>query len=156
VNPLTHTSTLSIISAMITPAVLILASGSLVTSTLTRLARVTDRARVLIDRVRDFRASGESVQEARYAKLLKDYVYRTGLIERALSAYYLAIGLFVGASLTIAFGNVIDEVAPWLPTTLVVAGAVLLLVGSLAIFLETNMAAGILRRDIELLESGQH
>ena len=41
---------LAIVSAMITPAILILAAGSLVSSTLVRLGRIVDQTRVLVDR----------------------------------------------------------------------------------------------------------
>jgi len=42
-NPLAAGSSLTIVSAMITPAILILAAGSLVNTTLVRLGRAVDR-----------------------------------------------------------------------------------------------------------------
>lgn len=143
-------SGLSIISAMMTPAILLLASGNLVSSTLTRIARVFDRAREIIDRTRLARLADDIVATELLETMLRSYLRRTGLLERALSAYYLAIGLFVAASLAIAFDNVIGNAVPWLATALVVAGAILLLLGSLAIFLETNLAAGVLRHEISI------
>lgn len=148
-NPL-GVSGLSIISAMITPAVLLLASGSLVASTLTRIARVFDRARDIIERTRAARVAKDAYAEELLQLMLRSYLRRTSLLERALSAYYLAIGLFVGSSLAIAFDNVIGSFAPWLATALVVLGAIFLLLGSLAIFLETNLAAGVLRQEIAI------
>jgi hypothetical protein len=143
-------SGISIISAMITPAILLLASGNLVSSTLTRIARVFDRAREIIDRARTARAANDVVAAELLEAMLRSYLRRTSLLERALSAYYLAIGLFVTASLAIAFDNVIGHAVPWLSIALVVSGAILLLLGSLAIFLETNLAAGVLRHEIAI------
>jgi len=148
-NPL-GASGISIISAMITPAILLLASGNLVSSTLTRIARVFDRAREIIDRARAARAAGDALAAELLEGLLRSYLRRTSLLERALSAYYLAIGLFVAASLAIAFDNIIGHIVPWLSIAFVVAGAILLLLGSLAIFLETNLAAGVLRHEIAI------
>lgn len=143
-------SGLSIISAMITPAVLLLASGSLVSSTLTRIARVFDRAREIIERTQAARAAKDAVSEELLQLMLRSYLRRTSLLERALSAYYLAIGLFVAGSLAIAFDNVIGAHVPWLATAFVVLGAIFLLLGSLAIFLETNLATGVLRQEIAI------
>lgn len=143
-------SSLAVISAMITPAILILASGNLVTSTLTRLSRVTDRARRLIAEVREARTGTDEQSIAFHNELLAHYRRRTSLIERALSAYYGAIGLFVTASLAIALDNFLRDTIPWLAVVLVVTGAILLLSGTIALVLETRLGAGVLRREIEL------
>ena len=45
----TLSSALAVLTAMITPAVLISACGALILSTSTRLGRVVDRVRMLID-----------------------------------------------------------------------------------------------------------
>ena len=57
-NPLAPNPGLAIISTMITPAVLILAAGSMVTSTFSRLVRISDRARALMAAVDDARKTG--------------------------------------------------------------------------------------------------
>jgi hypothetical protein len=64
---------LSIISAMITPAILILATGSLVASTLTRLGRIVDRARSLLRDIREFRITGDTINAALSEDWLKSY-----------------------------------------------------------------------------------
>ena len=46
------TSSLAVLTAMITPAVLISASGTMILSTSSRLGRVVDRVRSLSDRLR--------------------------------------------------------------------------------------------------------
>ena len=144
--------TLSIISAMITPAILILASGSLVTSTLARLARVVDRARVIIERRNAVRAAGDARAGALYSDLLDFYRRRAGMVERALSGFYAAIGFFVATSLTIALDNFMQNVVPWLAVALTIGGVLLLFAGTLALTIETSMGAGALYREITMSE----
>jgi hypothetical protein len=155
-NPLTggHGSlpSTALISAMITPAILILATGSLVTSTLTRLSRVVDRTRFLIERLQQALREGDDVRAETNRMLLRRYTRRNALVERALSAYYLAIGFFVAACLAIAFDNFMRDTVPWLAPALTVAGAIVMLLGTIAIFLETNMAHNIMVLEIQLTE----
>jgi hypothetical protein len=140
---------LAIISAMITPSILILAAGSLVASTLTRIARVVDRARTLIDRIPQYRAAGDEASIAVAKGWLRDYQRRGALAERALQLYYLAIGLFVAGSLAITIDNLTQHAIPWLSLALVVSGAACLFFGTAALVLETNIATGTLRSEIE-------
>ena len=56
------TSSLAVLTAMITPAVLISASGTMILSTSTRLGRVVDRVRSLSDRLRQLANNDASVE----------------------------------------------------------------------------------------------
>ncbi len=141
-------SSLALISAMITPAFLIVATGSLVASTLTRLARIVDRARVLVDRIGAHRDQADEAAVARETKWLRTYARRAALAERALTTYYVAIGLFVAGSLAITFDNLTRDSVPWLSLALVVAGAIFLFLGTAALVIETNIATGTLREEI--------
>lgn len=143
---------LSIISTMITPAVLILAAGNLVMSTFTRLVRISDRARVMIDRLDVARAKPDAPAVALYTALLEEYRRRSVLVERALSAFYLAIGLLVMASLSIAVDRMLGDRIPWVPVGFTMVGAVVLLAGTMSLFLETRISSGAIRREIELHE----
>lgn len=140
---------LRVISAMITPAILILATGSLVASTLSRLSRTGDRARALLDRLVELRAAGDSVQAQLYARWLLTYRRRSGLTERALTCFYTAIFLFVASSLAIALDEFTKDRLPWLSLVLVLGGSMLLFAGVAALVLETNMATGQLRHEID-------
>jgi uncharacterized protein DUF2721 len=142
---------LSIISAMITPAILILASGNLVASTLTRLGRIVDRARTLIDQLAECQARGDSRGSASLIEKLRIYRRRSLFVGRALSAYYAAIGFFIVTSLVIAFDNFIRPLVAWLPVALSVMGVVLLLLGTVALVVETNLASGMLAREIDII-----
>jgi hypothetical protein len=142
-------SVLGVISAMITPAILILATGSLVASTLTRLARVVDRARVLLADTVAARERGDERETRTYARWLRAYLRRSAFAERALTLYYVAIFLFVTASLSIALEHLTRSVIPWFSLVLVLAGAAALCAGTGALVIETNIATGMLRAEID-------
>lgn len=144
-------SSLSIISAMITPAILILASGNLVSSTLTRLSRIVDRARALGDHLATKGEAMTGVASAELADILRIYRRRSAFVARALTAYYAAIGFFIVTSLTIALDNFMQSLVPWLAVVLTVIGVLLLLLGTLALVIETNLASGMLGRELDVL-----
>ncbi len=56
-------SALSVLTAMITPAVLISACGTMILSTSTRLGRVVDRVRALSDRLEELANSKPDVMK---------------------------------------------------------------------------------------------
>jgi len=148
-NPGHLSGLLSIISAMITPAILILATGSLVASTLTRLGRIVDRARSLLRDIREFRITGDTLNAALSEDWLKSYDRRAAFAERALTIYYIAIFLFVAASLAIAIDDITRGYVPWLALVLTVSGAFCLFAGTAALVLETNIATGQIRLEID-------
>lgn len=146
---------LGVIASMITPAFLILSAANLISSTLVRLARTVDRARVVIERMETRRKSGDAAGAAADAATLALYGTRGSLVQVALSSYYLAIGCFVASSLAIAVTDFTARRGSWLPTWLTVAGAVLLLAGTALLFAETRMATRMLRAEIaSALEGG--
>lgn len=156
VNPFAVESPLAgVISQMITPAVLILAAGSLVSSTLTRLARSVDRARVLIRRGQEARASGNGVQLERIECILATQQRRVELAEQALSLYHLSIGLFVASSLAIAVNALLAGRIAWVSGAIAILGGMTLLTGSVMLFLETNLAAGGVRDAITAYRAGE-
>jgi hypothetical protein len=142
---------LAVISAMITPAILILATGSLVSSTLIRVGRIVDRARIIMDQVAELRRAGDETRAAITVGWLLQYRRRAALVERALTLYYSAIGVFVAGSLAITIDDLTRDAVPWLSLCLVVIGAIFLFAGTVALVIETNMATGGLRREIDLL-----
>jgi hypothetical protein len=142
-------SYLAIISASLTPAILILATGSLVASTLVRLTRITDRARELIDGIDVARQAGDEERVKIDILWLRTYLRRSTLAERALTFYYSAIGLFVASSLAITVDDLTHDSVPWLSLCLVVGGALLLFGGTASLVIEANVATGTLRAEIE-------
>jgi Protein of unknown function (DUF2721) len=148
----TPLSGLGVISALVAPALLILSVASLVGSTLSRIARIGDRARKTIAELDVFRST-HNAEGIRFCRsLLSVYRRRSRLAELALSAYYLSVGLLVAGSLAIALDHFLRGPLPWLASTITMAGALLLLLGTLLLFLETRMAAGALRNEIDFSE----
>jgi hypothetical protein len=145
----TGSSFLAIISASLTPAILILATGSLVTSTLTRLNRITDRARDLIEGIDAARERDDEELVQLDILWLRTYLRRSTLAERALTFYYTAIFFFVASSLAITIDDLTRDAVPWLSLLLVVGGALLLFAGTASLVIEANLATGALRAEIE-------
>ena len=94
-----------VLTAMITPAVLISACGALILSTSARLARVFDRVQMLKTEVEAL-LDGKLSHPDERMKLLKVQTRkqrtRAWLIQKAMAALYTATVLFVASSLAIA------------------------------------------------------
>jgi hypothetical protein len=92
-------SALEVLSAMITPAVLISACGMLVLSTSNRLVHVIERVRDLSDRFERLMEFESSKRQAEKRLMLISQLElltsRARLLQRSLTALYSAIGIFV-------------------------------------------------------------
>src|SRR5438045_2450590 len=92
---------ISVLSAMITPAVLISACGSLILATSDRLSKAVTRTREISIQLGPLAASGHSPEleeERRMLFVQLDYVTtRSRLLQRALSRLYAALAFFVGS-----------------------------------------------------------
>ncbi len=147
-----------VLGAMITPAVLISASGTLVLSTSNRLTRVVDRVRVLADEVEglyDDTHGGDATVRDRKRRLIQDQLPRLSqralLLRTALTTLYIAIGLLVATSISIGLVALIEWRYGWLPVTLGLAGSGALLVGSLLLVREARLAVGSTLQEMEFV-----
>ena len=134
---------LDLLSAMITPAVLISACGTLIFSTANRLARVVDRVRALTRLLEQLYASdqGDFVVERREEseRQLSLQARRSGIIQRALTALYVSLGLFVATTVSIGVAGLAPHVS-WLPTVLGITGTIVLFYASILLINETRLA----------------
>ncbi len=141
-----------ILGAMITPAVLISASGTLVLSTSNRLSRVVDRVRVLAKEAEDM--TGAKLHD--HARLLSDQLPRLGqralLLRTTMTVLYCAIGLLVGCSLAIGLEAVLHGEPPWIPVGLGILGAGALLHASLLLIHEARLAVGSTLEELEAVK----
>ncbi|HKF43231.1 MAG TPA: DUF2721 domain-containing protein [Thermoanaerobaculia bacterium] len=139
-----NTAAGEVLGAMITPAVLISASGTLVLSTSNRMSRVVDRVRVLAAEADAARSPGGTPLAPRRAVLvgsqLGQLARRALLLRRALTSFYIAIGLLVAASIGIAIVVLIQWRGAVLAVAPGIAGAVALLYGSLLLLREGRLA----------------
>ncbi len=146
-------SALSILTAMITPAVLISACGTLLLSTSHRIVRV-------IDRVHDWSARLEAMArdpaEAEFDRELRLMVIaqldatarRARLLRWSMTAYYLAVGLFVADIIAIGLVTLIHVDGAWLTVGLGMLGAAVLLGGSMTLIAEAHIALITTQREM--------
>lgn len=146
-----------VLGAMITPAVLISASGTLVLSTSNRLTRVVDRVRVLAEEAEGLRQGASSeVVEARRELIVEQIPIlssRVRLLRQALEALYAAIGLLVTTSIAVGIVAALGGAHGWVPVISGLAGASALLWGSLLLVREARLAIGSTLREMDFLAS---
>lgn len=154
---------LNVLSAMITPAVLISGAGTLIMSTSTRVGRATDRVRHLTARFR-LLVSAEGQQEPRareekrmIVRQLPRLARRTRLLVRAMTALYLAVALLVLTSILIGGSALLGELSGVLPVLLAVAGSASLAYAALLLSFETRLSARTTREEMDFLVGlGEH
>jgi hypothetical protein len=134
----------SVLSAMITPAVLISACGSLIIATVSRLNRAVDRTRETSQRFAEL-AEGTpdplADDERRMLFVQLDFnVTRSRLLQRALARLYWALGAFVGTSTAIGVVAVVGRAFTSVPIVLGLAGVALLLWAALLLVRESRLA----------------
>lgn len=131
-----------VLGAMITPAVLISASGTLVLSTSNRLSRVVDRVRKL---AADAGETGAEIPEERRKLIVEQLTIlssRALLLRSALTSFYLAIGLLVATSIAVGIVAALQWQYGWIPVITGLGGACALLWGSLLLVREARQAIG--------------
>ena len=138
---------IAMISAMITPALLILASGSLIASALVRMARSVDRARALITMLENPQTRGV-IDAVSMRRWLDRHETRSIAAERATMMFFCAVTVFVVACLAIALDRLSGERLTWLPVTLVIVGMILLVVGSGLMIYESRLGGLQIREEI--------
>jgi hypothetical protein len=139
------------IAAMITPALLLLGSASLVASALVRMARVVDRARVLASIVheRDWdKKLGITTGQLR--SWLDSHAQRARHAERSIAYLYSAIVVFISTCLSIALDRALGGALSWLPVILAVAGTLLLLAGGAFMVAESRLSGEQISAEIRL------
>lgn len=130
-----------ILTSMITPAVLISASGTLVLSTSNRLTRVVDRVRTLAKEA-GAEPFGEVAGPLRelVARQLPTLTARVRLLRTALTVLYTAIGLFIMTSITIGVLGVVGVAATWISVVFALGGTGALLHASWLLVREARLA----------------
>lgn len=150
---------LTLLSAMITPAVLISACGTLIFSTSTRLARIVDRARGLAaqmealfsGQVRDF----VDERQRQIDLQLGMYAERGRLVQQSLTALYVALGVFVAATIAIGLAAFLPRLS-FLPGLLGVAGTLELFRGCVLLIREARISFRSVAAEMEFtLRLGQ-
>ena len=140
---------LTILTAMITPAVLILATTSLIVATSQRLGRNIDRARNLSERLIKnlFTKKVLSEKEHVYNQLNK-VTRRTRLLQRAMTILYVALSDFVATSICIGVVEIVNIRFTWLPLVLGIFGSGLVFYATLLLISESGIALIAVREEM--------
>lgn len=153
--------TLDVLTAMITPAVLISASGALILSTSLRLGRVVDRVRTLSDRFEELAHSDADVEllgerRALIFDQLDKLTSRARLLQRSITALYSSLGVLVGTSVAIGLVAVAGRYQ-WIPVVLTLIGIGFLFYASILLILEARLALAGVHAEMDFLwKLGQH
>jgi len=150
------TSAVAVLTAMITPAVLISACGSMILSTSHRLGRVVDRVRALSDKLDEL--FGRSADESKdrqtiiFAQLDK-LTSRARILQRAMVTFYLALGMFVATSVAIGVVAFIPNQPRYnlVPVIVGLAGACFLFYGSMLLIFEARLALSTIHAEMDFI-----
>jgi hypothetical protein len=155
VNPNALNSTIEFLTAMVTPALLMSATGSLVLSTSTRLGRVVDRVRWLEDRLSVLIYADDKSAVPLYERrvevivdLLDKVTSRSRILQRALALQYYALGFFILCSVTIAVAAFFTKYRG-VPIGVGIVGIVCLLYSALLMLRETRMATATVNAEMD-------
>lgn len=136
---------LNILAAMITPALLISASGTFILSTSNRLSRVVDRMRVLSQRIEDYIALAAPTEEQRERALMTEahldrQRHRLRRLQTALTLLYITAAIFICTSVSIGVIYALNQQFYWIPVVLGLSGAALMFVASILLIAEARQA----------------
>lgn len=155
VRPDSLSSTIEFLTAMVTPTLLISATGSLVLSTSTRLGRVVDRVRALEVRLGEMIYAEDKSEIPLYEKrveviidLMDKVTTRSRILQRAVASFYYGLMFFILTSVTIAVVGLFD-IYRWMPIPIGVVGIMYLFYGSLLMLRETRMANATINAEMD-------
>ena len=150
-----ETIALAFLTALITPAIVLLACANLITGCHMRLARVVDRVRALAQMAEDIRlekCTDHPVERRREIGLEFQYYERRGkMILVALSLLYATVGFFVATSIAVGIDFLLGNPVAFLPVVLAIIGISLFLVASLLMLLENRLAFHTMKREIQFV-----
>lgn len=138
-------SAISVLAAMITPAVLISSCGTLILATSTRLGRAIDRVRALSDLFEELTANENPDEDTRKRILLLFQqldllTSRSRLLQRIMTLLYRAVGIFVGTSIALGAVTLVPRIYAWLPVVTGAIGACFLFYASMLMMIESRLA----------------
>ena len=144
---------LAVLTSMITPALLLSASGTFILSTSNRLGRCVDRIRRISDQL-EFQvdpATQKPLSPERIAMLLRMLDYsgrRARMLARVMITFYLAAGSFVATSVPIGVASLFIDRLSWLPVSLGILGALFMSWGGFWLIVEAKLSQESLLEEI--------
>ena len=148
-------SAVAVLTAMITPAVLISACGSMILSTSSRLGRVVDRVRALSDKLEELAQKHADETKERQAIIfaqLDKLTSRARILQRSMVAFYLATGMFVATSVAIGVVAIVGNSRYTIvPVILGIVGACFLFYGSMLLIFEARLALSTIHAEMDFI-----
>lgn len=146
----------AVLTAMITPAVLISACGSMILSTSSRLGRVVDRVRALSDKLEELALKRTDETKERQGVIfqqLDKLTSRARILQRSMVAFYLATGMFVATSVAIGVVAVIPSSPHYnlVPVIVGLLGACFLFYGSMLLIFEARLALSTIHAEMDFI-----
>ena len=155
INPDALSVTIEFLTAMVTPALLISATGSLVLSTSTRLGRVVDRTRDLTAQLEQMITLEDKSQIPLYEKklevnfdLLDKVTTRARVLQKALQALYFGLCVFVLTSVTIGVVGIWGQYR-LIPIPIGIIGILFVFYGSIQMLREARLATGAINAEMD-------
>ena len=148
-------SVLDVLGAMITPAVLILASSSLLITTSSRSIRCVDRVR---ERAEELQALGKGEDEGttrrreHLFKQLEINTRRARLLQKAMSRLYFGISFFIATSVSIGVISLLHVDLGFVPMVLGFIGAFLLFSASVYLIFESRLALATTFEEMDYID----
>lgn len=134
---------ISLLTAMITPAVLIMACGQLSLTTSQRLSRSISRTRSIFSELKEIKDGKKSATEDEKL-ILHDQItkstQRSILLQEVMSMLYIALMLFIASSLLIGIFEIMDWYRHWILIVIPMTGAIALFTASILLIMETRLA----------------
>jgi hypothetical protein len=134
---------LSLLTAMITPAVLIMACGQLSLTTSQRLSRSITRTRSIYNELMEIKSGKREATEEEKIKLhlmITQTTRRSILLQKVMSMLYIALLFFISSSLLIGIFEIMDWVRSWILITIPIIGSIALFSASILLIMETRLA----------------
>jgi len=145
---MSNATAVSLIAAMITPALLILASASLVASALVRMARIVDRARALAAAAHDGSWAGHGATPDLLRAWLDRHAARARYAELSIAFLYAGIVVFTATCLSIVLDRETGGAVSWLPVALAIGGTLFLLAGGTWMVVESQLSWAQIHEEI--------
>jgi len=150
-------SSTHILTAMITPAVLISACGTLIFSTSGRLGRVFDRVNTMKAELEAILSGTISIPDLRLAHIQEQLALqkiRAVLIRKSLATLYTATLLFIGSSLAVALNAAYgSDRTGWISSLLALSGGLFLFAASALLLYESRYNLLFINRHIDFIAS---
>lgn len=134
---------LSLLTAMITPAVLIMACGQLSLTTSQRLSRSIARTRNIYSELKEIKEGKRAASDDEKLNLLiqiRRSTRRSMLLQEVMSILYIALMFFIASSLLIGIFELMEWTRHWILVAIPMTGAIALFTASILLILETRLA----------------